>query len=894
MSFSVPWPSDEFEPPSTPDRRDLDPIPSTTPVGPPPSGSKSLFFQTGQQPSRNSPAGSNSRSVFQAAPSTHQSFFGASHGFGGPRASQGSSRPATFGFPPSSPPDGDTDERMIDEDEDPASLVQISPGIPTLASSYIGGPNDSMRGTKRPRATNASSNKAKADIRAYAKGIAGANVKTQLDETDDFILGTEEILEELDSEEVDVKNENQAQAAASQTARELIRFWKSQHPMSRDAIEAQKLGASPDSPDSATASLLVSLILPLHHPSAWDLESATKSRPGSALSQKSGAKSIPEVLLGWLAAYHQPGTDVIETVMNSKDDGYAGDPQFWDAVISSLLTGQLTRVISFLSEVDFRKAGLGYTNPQLDYIDQALDLMIELFEQCPAIESEDWDVRGPSWGVFRHHVRQVEDELRTLLDGKEGESENISKSQLSFSLSRSSRMVESCLPQDIHDALYDMCEVLLGDSSVILNSCYDWIEGVMALTIWWDGDEDENMHGSTRQIRRRQTRAVDVTPTLAYRQRLAKSFRDVLEENDLASGIDFSDPVQVGVCCIFEGDNEGLVNVLQTYSWSIASALVQIAKIGGWLSESALEPTTLHGLDQSDLMVLSYANATKPSMKDEVLGSYAQLLAKREYFVDEEGNRTEGWELALMVLSRFDDPYLASQKASELLKRIPLTSPEKVNKLLELCSAYGFADQALQVAEVSSLNSDFISYITYVLLQKFGDDLVGSRASYGDALIYYAKSHNTQKMKELLHTLVTISVVQSRAYPPKNELDPTLEQLLASPKNAISHLNTSDLEAGWFLSTYLSGYATVRRFYQIRDEQINPKSHEDPVTDPQQRKVQGAAALVATISSAADSIRGGLLDPNVNVVIPVDNLLALLGETLVFLNRRHTTFNALI
>lgn len=712
MSFSVPWPSDDLDPPSTPDRRDLDPIPSTTPVGPPPSSSKSLFFPPGQQQGGNLPSASasspDSRGLFQAVPASRQSLFGTSHGFGGLRASQGS-RPATFGLPPSSPPRGDSDERMIDEDEDPASLVQISPGIPTLASSFIGGPIEPMRGTKRTRTAANSNDKAKADIRAYAKGIAAANVKKSLDETDDFILGTEAILEELDSEDVDVKIEAQAQAAASQTARELMRFWKSQYPMTRDAIEAQTLGAGSDSPESATASLLASLILPLHHPSAWDSKSTTKPRSGQPLSQRSGAKSIPEVLLGWLSAYHQPGTDVIETVMNSKVDGYAADPQFWDAVISSLLTGQLSRVISFLSEVDFRRAGLGYTNPQLDYIDQALDLMIDLFEQCPAVESEDWDVRGPSWGIFRHHVRQVEEELRSLLEGKEGESENISKSQLSFSLSRSSRMVESCLPQDIHDALYDMCEVLLGDPSVILNSCYDWIEGVMALTVWWDGDEDDNMHGSTRQVRRRQTRAVDVTPTLAYRQRLAKSFRDVLGENDLASNIDFSDPVQIAVCCIFEGDNEGLVNVIQTYSWSIASALVQIAKIGGWLSESALESTTLRGLDQSDLMVLSYANSTKSSMKDEVLGTYAQLLANREYFVDAEDNQTEGWELALMVLSRFDDPYLASQKASALLKKIPLSSPEKVNKLLELCSAFGFADQALQIAEVSLVNCMLLS-----------------------------------------------------------------------------------------------------------------------------------------------------------------------------------------
>jgi hypothetical protein len=140
-------------------------------------------------------------------------------------------------------------------------------------------------------------------------------------------------------------------------------------------------------------------------------------------------------------------------------------------------------------------------------------------------------------------------------------------------------------------------------------------------------------------------------------------------------------------------------------------------------------------------------------------------------------------------------------------------------------------------------------------------------------------------MKELLHTLVTISVVQSRAYPPKNELDQTLQQLLTSPQSAISQLNTSDVEAGWYLSTYLSGYATVRKFYELRDEDILLKEDEGP-TDPKDRKLQGASALVAVIISAADSIRGGLLDPSVNVIIPVDTLFALLGESLAFLNRK--------
>jgi hypothetical protein len=72
----------------------------------------------------------------------------------------------------------------------------------------------------------------------------------------------------------------------------------------------------------------------------------------------------------------------------------------------------------------------------------------------------------------------------------------------------------------------------------------------------------------------------------------------------------------------------------------------------------------------------------------------------------------------------------------------------------------------------------------------------------------------------------------------------------------------------------------VRKFYEARDEDLSGEA-----CDMTQRKRKAAAALIAVIGSAADSIRGGLLDPSVDVVIPVDDLLVLLGEAMVFINR---------
>lgn len=87
------------------------------------------------------------------------------------------------------------------------------------------------------------------------------------------------------------------------------------------------------------------------------------------------------------------------------------------------------------------------------------------------------------------------------------------------------------------------------------------------------------------------------------------------------------------------------------------------------------------------------------------------------------------------------------------------------------------------------------------------------------------------------------------------------------------------------LSNHLSGYATLRRFYDLRDEEVLLQSGAKPSMRPMARKRAAANALVVIISSAASSIQGGLYDADIETVVQVDVLLPLLGESLVFLNR---------
>lgn len=124
--------------------------------------------------------------------------------------------------------------------------------------------------------------------------------------------------------------------------------------------------------------------------------------------------------------------------------------------------------------------------------------------------------------------------------------------------------------------------------------------------------------------------------------------------------------------------------------------------------------------------------------------------------------------------------------------------------------------------------------------------------------------------------------------PRPDNADAQLVSLLSTERAAISHLASADPDAATLLASNLSGYATVRHFYNLRDQAFNASS---PTTSlPLQQKRRAATALLAAIESAADCIRGGLFDPAVESAVPVSGLLVLLGETLPLLGLEKRVF----
>lgn len=164
--------------------------------------------------------------------------------------------------------------------------------------------------------------------------------------------------------------------------------------------------------------------------------------------------------------------------------------------------------------------------------------------------------------------------------------------------------------------------------------------------------------------------------------------------------------------------------------------------------------------------------------------------------------------------------------------------------------------------------------------------LTSKSENFGLALVCYARAQSRRKVKSVVDLLISYSLVQSRAYPATADLDEQLRSLMKEPKACLSSIAQIDEEAARILQFYLSGYATLRRFYEIRDEEVELSEGQKPRYKPLARRRAAAQALAAVIGSAADNIYGGLYDPDRDSAVQVDGLLALLGEALAFVQRK--------
>jgi len=163
-------------------------------------------------------------------------------------------------------------------------------------------------------------------------------------------------------------------------------------------------------------------------------------------------------------------------------------------------------------------------------------------------------------------------------------------------------------------------------------------------------------------------------------------------------------------------------------------------------------------------------------------------------------------------------------------------------------------------------------------MQTYGEVLARDSHHYGEAMWYYALAHRPAKVREVMNLLISYSLLQSTPYPPANDLDDHLHRLLADRNETLRAFAVRDLEAAELLGKMLSGYASLRQFYELRDGDNAGAAAAAPAT----RRQQAVAALAGVVASADDNIRGGLFDAGRDAIVSEDFLLALLGEASVF------------
>ncbi len=620
-----------------------------------------------------------------------------------------------------------------------SSIMNTTPrGIKRLRGGS-GMSNTPYRGTQR-----SSKPKQESAIPSIVKSMAAQHSAAELEEGDDFIVRTEDILEqELYSTEVLGETHEQALNAGLPKASERLgSFWRSSsdHDLSKIAPKTDTVkGIGPGSNAAPVhkATFLGALLLQLHHPPAAKGKQALAvtrlSRPSmsSRNAQQTQAPSkptaFPKILIDWMNKCHDPYESFNIGVQNFHPNPTA-HVNYWDIIFSLVLRGKFADVIQLFKKSNFRQARTaredrkdhdGYSGGQVKNIERVVNRAIQILEHCPTLQDDDWNVTGNAWVMFRKRVEQEINDLATFAEGRDRdmdpaestfEASNFGLRSTTMGLSQSARRAESRVPWTVYQNLKAIYGVLLGGPTEILAMAHDWVEATVGLTVWWTGDEDEEMAvGSVALTRKslglsRGARLVDVNPGPAYLRRLAFAFESINDggSDEKEFSINTLDAVEVGLASIFEGNVEGVMGLLRMWSLPVASAVAEIASAGGWYQSSA-GVNMLNGLDQSDLMMMSgYEQRTQPLTRDSILTDYAEALSMRETIRDmRAGAVREGWELSMSLLARIDDEGMAAKKVSELLDQLPLDSDARMDKILRTCEQFGIPGQARKKTEVA-------------------------------------------------------------------------------------------------------------------------------------------------------------------------------------------------
>ena len=669
-------------------------------------------------------------------------------------------RSMNHGFPQGKPVDSAFGPAMDHAVQKPMTKALSSPRTSGAVGNTAGGVErpgqNAMVSYNSPGNAHTSRESGEKDSRAnsIAQDMSKQMKAAPLEESDEFIVGTEESVNTLYASMSDSNGSTRAPASALAGACErLCNLWNSCR--DRDTPKASwreevVMGIGPDdnTPGSHAATFLSTLLLSLHHPAAAKGAQALatsrlhRSTHTSMIPYSPDAPlnptAYPKVLLDWLDKNHNPYSANYSEVRTYKPNPTAHD-FYWDIIYKLAIRGKFADLIAMLQKADFQHArsaredgqrDSGYRGGQLDNINMAIDWCVQMLKTCPALTDDDWRVPGKSWLIFRKNVEKASDNLVNFAEGHDKdldaeepafEASNFGLRSSSNDLSRSSRRAESRVPWTVLQNMKTLYGILLGGSLEILSYSENWVEGTIALTAWWSGEDDEEVAVGSQAVRKslmkprksRGPRLVDTDSGLAYRRRMALAFERVTQDpedsDDPPMLPDTGKPLEVALSSIFDGDYAGTIGILRAMSLPIADAVAEIGAVAHWLRPPPIDAIT-EGLDQDDMDLLSFDRSVESReeaavTKKSIMLEYAEELFNRRELTGPRGSIVQGWELSIQVLARLGKNYgstLSQKEIRNVLKRLPLNSDLQIDKILNICRIYDMPEDGRKIVEVRS------------------------------------------------------------------------------------------------------------------------------------------------------------------------------------------------
>jgi hypothetical protein len=740
--------------------------PSTTPAGPPPSSAKS-FTPAGQPPQSSlfgssklgtssplKPLNFSQQSAFNPSPGKFDGFN--SSAFSESTASSGVPKHSVFeapkqrGFHVPSERDEDYDEEgeeYMDDDEDLRRSLKGAydefDGTGTMEEDAPYDEDEDMNDYQSGARSTGYDQRSTSDLLLGTPG-AGALVRVQedamqgfrnsfsatakpaifgpiakdmyrrmgapgIEESDDLILETEAIISKLYDEGIETKDDEMAlNHVLRATSAELTTLW-TEYQSRTETYNSEEytatIGPGVRASKFAKANFLGGLALNIHHPQVSSNFTGLR------------AKTVPGVLVEWLAAYHDPYSTQFDEIQVHRPSP-ANHRLFWGAIFNGLLHGKMVSVLHTLRDAGWRYARsgmddmsnlsgqVGFTGQSLINIEKVSNAAIQVLSTCPGING-DWNIRGSDWTLFRLRISQALEELKDFAEGRNRNhnesraSDRFGKSSIS-SYSTIARKAESQVPWNIYQNFLTLYNIVSGDSAAVIANAQDWCEATIGLVLWWDGSSSDKQsrvsyHG-------------DKLHKGAYLGRLRESL-EVVTNQTSDFKVNTMNPVEVGLASLFDGDNESVVGFLRAWSGPVSSAVAEVASIGEWLPPA--EPQNLINMgsldDDDEVMGLLGRNNPSPSkvdsVKDQTLIAYASCLTDLGELESSSASKApqksrEGWELAIAVLGRLDSATRSEEMVGNFLGKLQLESAATVDKLWVLLTEIAMNRHAGAIAEV--------------------------------------------------------------------------------------------------------------------------------------------------------------------------------------------------